>query len=94
MELEFYELDFHEIFFLLSLIAPYSIFYKSSFTLKLDFEKIELQKRGISLIRVHLDRTYFAETENWKHYSKIIFKCVNSTVRPIFNRKVAEKWDL
>ena len=35
------------IYFFLSLIAPYSIFYKSSFTLKLDFEKIELQKMGI-----------------------------------------------
>ena len=23
------------------------------------------------------------ETENWKHYSKIIFKCVNSVVRPV-----------
>ena len=29
-----------------------------------------------------------------KHCSKIIFKCVNSTVRPIFNEKVAEKWNL
>ena len=37
-------------FFFLSLITPYTIFYKSSFTLKLDFEKIELQKKGISLI--------------------------------------------
>ena len=27
----------------------------------------------------------FAETENWKYCSKVIFKCVNSTVRPIFN---------
>ena len=45
----FYGLEFHA-FFLLSLITPYSIFYKSSFTLKLNFEKIELQKRGISLI--------------------------------------------
>ena len=26
-----------------------------------------------------------AETENWKHCSKIIFKCVKSTVGPIFN---------
>ena len=26
-----------------------------------------------------------------KHCSKIIFKCVNSTVRPIFNEKGAEK---
>ena len=25
------------------------------------------------------------KTKNWKHYSKIIFKCVNSVVRPIFN---------
>ena len=37
--------------------------------------------------------------ENWKlktekHCSKINFKCVNSTVGPIFNEKVVEKWDL
>ena len=25
------------------------------------------------------------KTKNWKYYSKIIFKCVNSTVGPIFN---------
>ena len=25
------------------------------------------------------------KTENWKHCSKIIFKCVNNTVGPIFN---------
>ena len=47
MELEFQIFFF---FFFLSLIAPYLIFYKLSFTLKLNFEKIELQKRGISLI--------------------------------------------
>ena len=41
-----------QFFFFLSLITPYSIFYKSSFTLKLDFKKIELQKRGISLINL------------------------------------------
>ena len=41
-----------------------------------------------------LDRTYFTETENWKYYSKIIFKCMNSTVGPIFNEKIAEKWNL
>ena len=29
-----------------------------------------------------------------KHYKKIIFKCVNSTVRSIFNEKVAKKWNL
>ena len=58
MEFELHELEFHANFyfylylfiylllllyiFLKSLIVPYSIFYKSSFTLKLDFEKIEL----------------------------------------------------
>ena len=43
-----------------------------------------------SQLRVCLDRTYFAETENWKlkHCSKIIFKCVNSNVGPNFNEKV------
>ena len=46
--------------------------------------------------RVRLDTA-----ENWKlklktekHCSKIIFKCVNSIVGPIFNEKVAEKWNL
>ena len=28
--------------------------------------------------------------ENWKHYSKINFKCVNSIVESIFNEKVTE----
>ena len=28
------------------------------------------------------------KTENWKYCSKIIFKCVNSTVGPFFNEKV------
>ena len=48
------------------------------------------------ILRVCLDRTYFVETENfcWNHCSKIIFKCVNSTVGPIFNEKVAKKWNL
>ena len=31
------------------------------------------------------------KTENRKHCSKIIFKCVYSAVGPIFNEKVAEK---
>ena len=34
------------------------------------------------------------KTENWKHCSKIIFKCVNSIVRPIFNEKFDKKWNL
>ena len=41
---------------------------------------------------MHLDTAYFVE--NWKHYNKIIFKCVNSAVGPIFNEKVVEKIDL
>ena len=48
------------------------------------------------LLRVRLDTV-----ENWKlklktekYCSKIIFKCVNSIVGPIFNEKVAEKWNL
>ena len=48
----------------------------------------------VDILRIRLDRTYFTEIENWKYCSKIIFKCVNSTVKPIFNKKVAEKWDL
>ena len=39
----------------------------------------------ISLIRVCLDRAYY-----WKHCSKIIFKCVNSAVRPNFKEKFVE----
>ena len=41
---------------------------------------------------IRLDTAYFAE--NWKYYSKIIFKYVNSAVRPIFNKKITEKWGL
>ena len=55
---------------------------------------VSLDEIGKLSLRVHLDRTYFAETENWKYCSKIIFKYVNSTVRPIFNEKVVEKWSL
>ena len=32
------------------------------------------KKKWQNILRVCLDRTYFAETENWKHCSKIIFK--------------------
>ena len=45
-------------------------------------------------LRVCLDIIYSAKTENWKHCSKIIFKYVNSTMGPIFNEKIAEKWNL
>ena len=43
---------------------------------------------------VHLDTTYLLKTENWKHCSKIIFKCVNSAIEPIFNESFVEKRDL
>ena len=32
--------------------------------------------------------------KNWKHCSKIIFQCMNSVVRPIFNKSFVEKRDL
>ena len=44
------------------------------------------------LLKVCLDITYFAETENWKHSNEIIFKCVYSVVGPIFNEKVIVKF--
>ena len=31
------------------------------------------------------------KTENWKHCSRIIFKCVNSIVEPIFNIFILNK---
>ena len=34
------------------------------------------------------------KTYCWNHYSKIISKCVNSTVGPIFNKKIDKKWNL
>ena len=34
-------------------------------------------------------QTYF--TKNWKHCSKIIFKCVNNVVWPFFNESLGEK---
>ena len=57
-------------------------------------EWIHLAQAIIQILRVRLNRIYFAETENWKHCSKIIFKCVNSAMWPIFNEKVAENWSL
>ena len=39
---------------------------------------------------MRLDTTYFAE--NWKYYSKIIFKCVNNAVRPILMKILLKKY--
>ena len=45
---------------------------------------------------VHLDtaENLKLKLKTEKYYSKIIFKCVNSTMRPIFNEKVTEMWNL
>ena len=42
----------------------------------------------IGLILLKL-KTYY-----WNHCSKMIFKCVNSVVGPIFNEKIDKKWNL
>ena len=41
-------------------------------------------------LRVCLDTAYFVE--NWKHCNKIIFKCVNSAMGPIFKFFLWIKW--
>ena len=41
------------------------------------------------MLRVCLDIVYFAK--NWKHCSKIIFKCVTNAVGSIFNESFVEK---
>ena len=74
MELKFHELEFHaNFFFFLSLIVPYSIFYKSSFTLKLDFEKIKLQKMDISLISLEkgAECCIFCAKKTFAHFALI-----------------------
>ena len=43
----------------------------------------------IATLIVCLDIFYFAE--NWKYCSKIIFKCVNSAVKTIFNESFGKK---
>ena len=78
MELELHELKFHANFFFLSLIAPYTIFYKSSFTLKLNFEKIELQKRGISLISLEngAKHWFFCTKRAFVHFGHIWYNMI------------------
>ena len=50
--------------------------------------QVQLGSVWIGLILLKL-KTYC-----WNHCSKIIFKCVNSTVGPIFNEKIDKKWNL
>ena len=58
-----------------------------------------------SWIRIYLDTVYLGSVwiglillklkiYCWNHCSKIIFKCVNSAVGPIFNEKIDKKWNL
>ena len=49
MELEFYKLKFHAFFFIFSLIGHNSILNQASFSLKLDFNKIEFRNRSTDL---------------------------------------------
>ena len=48
-------------------------------------------KKNYSAINLKAYRVHLDITENWKHCSKIIFKCVNSAMRPIFNESFTEK---
>ena len=59
-------------------------------------EVLMKERAGESLLESVWIHLIFDEIENWnwKHYSEIIFKCVNSAVGPIFNEKVAEKCNL
>ena len=65
------------------------------------YDKEKLLKDSSSFARVGGLRVCLDTAENWKlklktekYCSKLIFKCVNSTVGPIFNEKVVEKWNL
>ena len=71
--------------------AVFSVFSFSKISsIQTDPETKQNSLKLVNLLhRVCLDRTYFAE--NWKHCSKIILKCVNSIMRPIFSKKVTEK---
>ena len=86
MELEF--------FFFLSLIAPYSIFYKSSFTLKLDFEKIKFQNMNISLISLEkwTKRWFFCTKRAFAHFLRKVqdeqLQVTFPTVSKSFNKKI------
>ena len=77
------------------LLKPWTLFYsKNIFTLKLDLIYIDKTlEPNLNYGSVWI-QLIFAETENWKHCSEIIFKCVNSAVIFIFNEKIAEKCNL
>ena len=51
------------------------------------------KQMGLRGFRVCLDTTYYwkLKIKNWKYCKKIIFKCVNSIMRLIFNENFAKK---
>ena len=56
--------------------------------LDLRLKMLQFEPIWIELILLKL------KIKNWKYCNKIIFKCVNSIMRPIFNEKIVEKWNL
>ena len=68
-----------------SFISPKKRMLKSHRGNKTNSKRLKILKNS---------KTYFVETENWKYCSKIIFKCVNSAMGPIFNEKIDKKWNL
>ena len=51
----------------------------------LDSQYNQYRNKGSVWIELIVAENLKLKTENWKHCSKIIFKCVNSIVDPIFN---------
>ena len=78
--------------------SSFLLFFFLSFTL---FTSNHNKYKSFTLTLLQPKFLFFCldTVENWKlktekYYSKIIFKCVNSIVRPIFNEKITEKWNL
>ena len=57
-------------------------------------EDIRTLRRVIDKASTKSPFGYSWKLKTEKHCNKIIFKCVNSTVRSIFNEKVVKKWNL
>ena len=83
-------LSIYEFFFLLDCViyACWGTPLKKFLELPLIASVIKLTLQH-SRLRFRLDTAYFVE--NKKYCSKIIFKCVNGTVRLIFNEKMVKK---
>ena len=74
------------LFFLIYFNCNLSFFYQT-------VNKALKMKNYVNTLRVCLNRTYLLKlkTKNRKYYNKIIFKCVNSTIKSIFNEKIVKK---